>query len=85
MEISLQNIRSLLFKELRKVSNLPKKSELNYFVIKRKIYAIERISKMLNESLLFINYEDKSEITDSITDEEFNELIGETKPTKKGK
>jgi len=89
MEILLKNIRTLLFKELKKYSNLSKNKDLDFFYIKRKIYAIERISKMLNDTLLYINYMDKKKNMDypSVdkkknmdypSDKEFDELLGDS-------
>ncbi len=78
MEILLKNIRTLLFKELKKYSNLSKNKDLDFFYIKRKIYAIERISKMLNDTLLYINYMDKKKNMDYPSDKEFDELLGDS-------
>lgn len=58
MENNFNNIRIFLFKELKKVATLPAKIESSTDLdIENRIYAMEKIVKMLKESLNLIDDE----------------------------
>ncbi len=58
MENSFNNIRVFLFKELKKIATLPAKFENETDLeIENRIYAMEKIVKMLKESLDLIDDE----------------------------